>query len=106
MHLSDHSLRQIDDDYVRSLGTDELRGLSLRLLADLKEARERLNQGPTNSSRPPSSRSPWERGQFSDPTHEPEAPQDEAESAEAPLIEAQPTANTAHVANRVRATGG
>ena len=38
-------------------------GLSLRLLADLKEARERLNQGPTNSSRPPSSRAPWERGE-------------------------------------------
>jgi transposase len=90
MHLSDHSLRQIDDEYVRSLGTDALQDLSLRLLADLKEARERLNQGPTNSSRPPSSRAPWERGEVSDPTHEPQTPQDEAESTEAPLIEAQP----------------
>jgi hypothetical protein len=71
MHLSDHSLRQIDDDYVRSLETDALRDLSLRLLADLKEARERLNQGPANSSRPPSSRAPWERGQVPDPIHEP-----------------------------------
>ena len=76
MHLSDHSLRQIDDDYVRSLGADALRDLSLRLLADLKEARERLNQGPTNSSRPPSSRAPWERGRVPDPTHEPQTPQD------------------------------
>ena len=42
---------------------EALRGLSVRLLADLKEARERLNQGPTNSSRPPSSRAPWERGE-------------------------------------------
>ena len=91
MHLSDHSLRQIDDEYVRSLRTDALRDLSLRLLADLKEARERLNQGPTNSSRPPSSRAPWERGRVPDPTHEPETPQDEAESVEAPLIEAEPT---------------
>jgi transposase len=90
MHLSDHSLRQIDDDYVRSLAADALRDLSLRLLADLKEARERLNQGPTNSSRPPSSRAPWERGRVPSPTHEPEAPQDEAESTEAPLIETQP----------------
>ena len=90
MHLSDHNLRQMDDDYVRSLGTDALRDLSLRLLADLKEARERLNQGPTNSSRPPSSRAPWERGQVPNPTHEAETPQDEAESAEAPLIEAEP----------------
>ena len=61
MHLSDHSLRQIDDVYVQSLDVDALRGLSLRLLADLKEARDRLNQGPENSSRPPSSRAPWER---------------------------------------------
>jgi transposase len=38
-----------------------LRGLSLRLLEDLKEARERLRQNPNNSSRPPSSRAPWER---------------------------------------------
>lgn len=73
MHLSDHSLRQIDDDYVRSLGMDELRGLSLRLLADLKEARERLDQGPTNSSRPPSSREPWERGAHDETVDEPDA---------------------------------
>jgi transposase len=63
VHLSDHSLRQIDDAYLRSLEPEALRGLSSRLLADLKEARERLNQGPTNSSRPPSSRAPWERGE-------------------------------------------
>ena len=62
MHLSDHHLRQIDDAYLRSLDPEALCGLSVRLLADLKEARERLNQGPTNSSRPPSSRAPWERG--------------------------------------------
>lgn len=61
MHLSDHHLRQIDDAYVRSLDPEALRGLLLRLLADLKEARDRLNQGPENSSRPPSSRLPWDR---------------------------------------------
>ncbi|QQS55989.1 MAG: hypothetical protein IPM89_10730 [Candidatus Competibacteraceae bacterium] len=53
MHLSDHSLRQIDDTYVQSLDVEALRGLSVRLLADLKDARDRLNQGPDNSSRPP-----------------------------------------------------
>jgi hypothetical protein len=92
VHLSDHSLRQIDDDYVRSLGTDELRGLSLRLLADLKEARERLHQGPTNSSRPPSSRAPWERGERAEEAGEP-AEADrirEAEPAEAPPAEVKP----------------
>ena len=69
MHLNDHSLRQIDDAYLRSLEPEALCALSLRLLADLKEARDRLHQGPENSSRPPSSRVPWERtsgGQVSD----------------------------------------
>jgi transposase len=61
MHLSDHSLRQIDDVYVRSLEPVAWRGLLLRLLADPKEARDRLNQGPENRSRPPSRRAPWER---------------------------------------------
>ena len=61
MHLSPHSLRQIDDAYIQSLDPEALRGLSVRLLADLKEAWDRLNQGPENSSRPPSSRAPWER---------------------------------------------
>ncbi len=55
MHLNDHCLRQLDEAYIQSLDPEALRGLSLRLLADLKEARDRLNQGPENSSRPPSS---------------------------------------------------
>ncbi|MDS4021688.1 MAG: hypothetical protein RKR03_14495 [Candidatus Competibacter sp.] len=41
MHPSDHSLRQIDDAYLRSLEPEALCGLSVRLLADLKEARGR-----------------------------------------------------------------
>ena len=61
MHLSDHSLSQLDEAYVQALDEGRLRGLSLRLLEDLKEARERLRQNPNNSSRPPSSRAPWER---------------------------------------------
>ena len=43
MHLNDHSLRQLDEAYIQSLDPEALRGLSLRLLADLKEARDRLN---------------------------------------------------------------
>ena len=85
MHLSDHSLRQIDDAYLRSLDPEALCGLSVRLLADLKEARERLNQGPTNSSRPPSSRAPWERGEtVAEPDEAAEALPMTAEPAEAP----------------------
>lgn len=95
MHLSDHSLRQIDDAYVRSLDPEALCGLSLRLLADLKEARDRLNQGPENSSRPPSSRAPWERqggGRESDAEADADAADSDlaAQPAEAQPAEAQP----------------
>lgn len=95
MHLSDHSLRQIDDAYVQSLDMEALRGLSLRLLADLQEARERLNQGPTNSSRPLSSQAPWERGDSTPPSDEPKdgEPPESAETKppEAKATAAQPT---------------
>lgn len=60
-----------------------LRALSARLLDDLKEARDRLNQGPENSSRPPSSRAPWERGASPEPTDESTDDSAEAEPAEA-----------------------
>lgn len=62
MQLKDHDLRQLDADRLRQLGQRQpaaLVDLSVRLLEDLKEARERLNQNPDNSSRPPSSRAPW-----------------------------------------------
>jgi transposase len=59
MLLSDHDLRQINEPYLTSLGYEELLEVSVRLLRDLKEARERLNQNPSNSSRPPSSCDPW-----------------------------------------------
>ena len=61
MQISDHSLRQLDDAYLERLEEKALRSLSGRLLADLKAARERLNQNSQNSSRPPSSQAPWER---------------------------------------------
>jgi hypothetical protein len=96
MHLSPHSLQQIDDAYIESLDPEALRGLSLRLLSDLKEAWDRLNQGPDNSSRPPSSQAPWERktggGRESDAEADAEAADGdrEPEPAEPPAVEAQP----------------
>ena len=63
MHLSDHDLRQMDEGWLEKLPEDKLRQVSTRILQDLKEARDRLNQTPDNSSRPPSSRAPWEKGQ-------------------------------------------
>lgn len=67
MRISDHSLRQLDDAYLERLEEEALRSLSGKLLADLKEARERLNQTSQNSSRPPSSQAPWERPAQADP---------------------------------------
>jgi hypothetical protein len=43
MHLSDHDLQQLDDDYLHGLPVEPLRLLSGKLLADLKEAHDRLN---------------------------------------------------------------
>lgn len=61
MQLSDNDLRQIDDVYLERLGHESLRSLSGKLLHDLKEARERLNQNSRNSSIPPSREAPWEK---------------------------------------------
>jgi len=80
MWLSDHDLKQIDEDYVRTLEADKLRGLFLKVLADLKETRDRLNQNPENSSRPPSTRAPWER-----PAHD-----EEDDGEEEPVAEEEP----------------
>jgi transposase len=59
MLLQKHGLRQIDEAYMRSLSHEDLMKLSTKLLSDLKEAHERLDQNPSNSSRPPSSQAPW-----------------------------------------------
>ncbi|MBK5938199.1 IS66 family transposase [Halochromatium roseum] len=99
MHLSDHSLSQLDADALQRLEVEPLRGLSLRLLEDLKEARERLGQNPTNSSRPPSSQAPWDRlsardTDSSDDEETPllgEAPDQPADSDASPEEEPEPT---------------
>lgn len=61
MRLSQYDLEQLDEGYLRSLPEERLQVLSAKLLADLKEAHDRLNQTPLTSSRPPSTRAPWER---------------------------------------------
>ena len=59
MKLSDHDLRQLDEARLDQLSEADLRAVSRSLLADLKEARDRLNRTPSNSSVPPSSRPVW-----------------------------------------------
>jgi hypothetical protein len=89
VHFKDHDLRQLDAERLHRLRLDDpeaLEGLSVRLLEDLKAARERLSQSPDNSSRPPGSRDPWLRS--SDDEVESEIPGEEASSPEEPAPEA------------------
>jgi len=44
MQLSEHDLEQLDDKAMGSMDTERLRVLTLKLLADLKEAHERVGQ--------------------------------------------------------------
>lgn len=60
MILSHYDLKQIDRDYLEALPSGKLLDVSLKLLEDLKEARDRLNQTSQNSSRPSGSYAPWE----------------------------------------------
>jgi hypothetical protein len=61
MHLRKHDLLQMDDEWLNKLPADLLLEVSKRLLHDVKALQDRLNQRPTNSSRPPNSRAPWEK---------------------------------------------
>lgn len=61
MKLSDFDLRQIDEERINNLSETAVKNLSITLLNDLKEARERLNQNSKNSSMPPSSEAPWDK---------------------------------------------
>ena len=102
--LSDHSLHQLDECYINSLEDEELRHLTLQLLEDLREARERLNQTARNSSRPPSSQAPFESNEPtpnqanipSEPTEvpEPSAASEPQESDSASSDTSEPDADT------------
>lgn len=61
-NLSDHDLRQMDEAWQGAQPQTVLRGLLKRTLEDLRAARDRLNQTQANSSRPPGSMPPWQRG--------------------------------------------
>jgi hypothetical protein len=95
MHLTDFDLRQIDVEYLRSLSPEQLRVVAEKLLLDLKAARELARQTPQNSSRPPSSRAPWEYGAAdAAPEESDETPSrgDPAEGSSSAAIEGEPKA--------------
>jgi len=61
MHPSEHSLRQLDEAYLRLLDLEALRNRSARWLADLKDARARLDARSAGRSRSPQRPAPLER---------------------------------------------
>lgn len=79
MNLSDHDLRQLDGSYIDSLARDQMKELSLKLLADLKVARDRLNRTSQNSSVPSGSQSPWANGTGTEASSEPDEEDTEEE---------------------------
>jgi len=77
MKLSDYDLRQIDEERINKLSESAVKNLSITLLNDLKEARERLNQNSKNSSMPPSSEAPWDKAsKYSDEDKDDESSDD------------------------------
>ena len=59
-NLSDHDLRQMDPTWQQRQPEDTVRGLLVRALDDLRQACDRLDQNPSNSSHPPGSMAPWQ----------------------------------------------
>ena len=80
-NLSDHDLKQMDEAWQRHQSDETVRGLLARALEDLRLARDRLNQTPDNSSRPPGSMPPWQRGAGTagDTAQDDELPDDETD---------------------------
>ena len=86
MRLSDHDLLQLTEEELLELPEDVLRRLSVKLLYDLKEARERLKQTSKNSSRPPSSDLPWDKTSAEpNNSQHPQEPDERATVEEPPL---------------------
>lgn len=122
MHLNPNDLRQLDAERIRQLrerDPDALAQLSERLLDDLKELHERLNQTSRNSSRPPSSRPPWESNGggandlaiapdtgATDEAEEPQDPDEETAPKENPRSSRKPPKNTQRRPGKQKGTPG
>ena len=61
MYFNREDLQQLTPEYIGGLPPQRRDALIEKLREDLIEAQDRLNQNPSNSSRPPSSRAPWDR---------------------------------------------
>ena len=84
MKLTDFDLRQMNSGWMKSLSEDRLRKVAITLMEDLKEARDRLNMDPSNSSRPSGSMPPWEKSR--------QKPDDDVDGDDAVDVKASPVA--------------
>jgi len=89
MRLTDRDLKQISQAYLASLPPEQLLHLSGKMLDDLRDARDRLNQTPQNSSRPSGSYAPWEQAGSSHNQSETETPGETDNPAGEPDPESQ-----------------
>ena len=94
MRLSDHDLLQLTEEELLDLPEEVLRRLSVKLLYDLKEARERLRQTSRNSSRPPSSDLPWDKAVINDEDQRPQQRQDEFAGVDDSRLDAEEASKT------------
>ena len=83
MHLRKHDLLQMNDEWLKGLPAERLLEVSKRLLDDVKELHDRLNQNPDNSSRPPTSQAPWERASEAEEVDQDSATEIDTEEAAA-----------------------
>jgi transposase len=97
----------MDESWLGLLTPVQLQAVSVRLLRELKETRDRLNQSPSNSSKPPSSRPAWETSPAAGTTPA-QAPASEATTAGACAgPDAGPSSpSPAASSGRTRASGG
>ena len=100
MNLTDHDLKQIDKEYLVSLMPEQLLHLSEKMLADLRDARDRLNQTPGNSSRPSGSYAPWEQATFSQEENEVKETKDKEEKEEGEAKESDGQTNAKEESKR------
>ena len=85
MKIKDHDLRQLNEERLKTLQEKDpaaLLQLTKRLVDDLKEARERLNQNPSNSSCPSGGQAPWFRVGDEDSTEGDEEKADDSSDRE------------------------
>lgn len=61
MKFTKIEIKQLTPDYIERLNKEQLANLCKGVVADLVEAHDRLNTNSSNSSKPPSTRAPWER---------------------------------------------